>query len=107
MFRKSHTIKINLPGGIVAAGDLYAIVTAAEKARVEAVQFGTRQQLYIRVADEYLEEFINAIHKDNMECEVNEDVHPNIVSSYVTEEVFQNANWLSEGLYKDILDLFD
>ena len=25
----------------------------------------------------------------------------------ITEEVFQNANWLSEGVYKDILDLFD
>lgn len=39
--------------------------------------------------------------------ELDSDVHPNIVSSYVTEDVFYHANWLREGVYKDILDLFD
>ena len=29
------------------------------------------------------------------------------MSSYIAEEVFQRGNWLSEGIYKDILDLFD
>lgn len=53
MFRKNYTVKINLPGGIVAAGDLYAIVTAAERARVTNMQLGTRQQLFCKVVDKY------------------------------------------------------
>jgi rubredoxin len=39
--------------------------------------------------------------------EENETVYPNIISSYVGEDVFDNANWLSEGVYADILDQFD
>ena len=33
--------------------------------------------------------------------------HPNIISSYVTEDVFTTSDWLREGVYKDIFDLFD
>src|SRR5258708_5318266 len=107
MFRKIYIVKINLPGGIVAAGDLYTIVEAAEKANVDEVQFGTRQQLFCKVADKYGPAFLQALEEAGISFEANEDRFPNIVSSYVTEGVFQNANWVSEGLYKDILDGFD
>lgn len=107
MYRKTHVVKINLYGGIVSAGDMYAIVNAAEKAGIEEVQFGTRQQLYMRVEDHRLAELDMVLQEHNIDFEINNDQYPNIVSSYVTEEVFQNANWLREGLYKDILDLFD
>src|SRR5882757_2465424 len=104
MFRKNYIVKINLPGGIVAAGDLYAIVEAAEKAKVSEVQFGTRQQLFCKVADKYGAAFLQELEQKGISFEANEDRYPNIVSSYVTEGVFGNANWVSEGLYKDILD---
>jgi rubredoxin len=107
MFRKNYIVKINLPGGIVAAGDLYAIVEAAEKAGVTDVQFGTRQQLFCKVADKYGPAFLQALEQAGISFEANADRFPNIVSSYVTEGVFQKANWVSEGLYKDILDGFD
>jgi rubredoxin len=107
MFRKNYIVKINLPGGIIAAGDLYAIVEAAEKANVPEVQFGTRQQLFCKVADKYGPAFLQDLESAGISFEANEDRFPNIVSSYVTEGVFQNANWVSEGLYKDILDGFD
>src|SRR5882757_5572498 len=107
MFRKNYIIKINLPGGIIAAGDLYTIVEAAEAAGVAEVQFGTRQQLFCTVADKYGAAFVEALQRERISFEVNEDQFPNIVSSYVTEGVFQQANWVSEGLYKDILDEFD
>ncbi|MGZ5133748.1 MAG: rubredoxin [Flavitalea sp.] len=42
-----------------------------------------------------------------MQYELNSNLFPNIISSYVTENVFGNSNWLSEGVYKDILDGFD
>jgi rubredoxin len=107
MFRKNYLVKINLPGGIVPAGDLYAIVQAAEKARVENVQFGTRQELFFSVADRYGAGFLQELEQAGIPSETNEEFFPNIVSSYVTEDIFQNANWLTEGMYKDILDGFD
>jgi rubredoxin len=107
MFRKNYLVKINLPGGIVPAGDLYAIVMAAERARAEHVQLGTRQQLFFTIADKYGSDFLKELEEGGISFETNEERFPNIVSSYVTEDVFQNASWLSEGMYKDILDGFD
>jgi hypothetical protein len=107
MFRKNYTVKINLPGGIVAGGDLHAIVEAAEAAKVGEVRFGTRQQLFCKVADKYGARFLGQLREAGISYEANEDIYPNIVSSYVTEDVFQQANWVSEGMYKDILDGFD
>ena len=39
--------------------------------------------------------------------ELDADIHPNIISAYAIEDVFYHADWLREGVYKDILDLFD
>src|SRR5688572_13750281 len=107
MIRKNHIIKINLTGGIVSPGDLYSIVDVAEKARVGDVQFGTRQQMMFKVSEQYLEEIRLDLQRSGMQFEVNDDCFPNIVSSYVTENVFANSGWVSEGVYKDILDGFD
>ncbi|UEG50104.1 rubredoxin [Ferruginibacter lapsinanis] len=107
LVKKSNIVKINLTGGIVSSGDMYAIMCAAESAQIKNVQFGVRQQLYCKVAEKFLYDFVETLQNIGMSFEVNEEHFPNIVSSYVTEDVFQNANWLSEGVYKDILDLFN
>ncbi|HEY6902161.1 MAG TPA: rubredoxin, partial [Puia sp.] len=87
MFRKNHLVKINLPGGIVAAGDLYTIVEAAGRARVTDMQFGARQQLYCKVADQYGEAFFRELEQAGIFFETGKEVFPNIISSYVTESV--------------------
>ena len=107
MFRKNYIVKINLPGGIVAAGDLYAIVEAAGRARVEDMQFGGRQQLFCKVADRYGEEFLRELDAAGIFYETEKERYPNMISSYVTEGVFGKSQWVSEGLYKDILGGFD
>jgi rubredoxin len=107
MFRKNHIVKINLPGGIIAAGDLYTIVEAAERAKVTDMQFGARQQLYCKVADRYGETFFRELEQAGIFFETGKEVYPNIISSYVTESVFGKSQWVSEGLYKDILAGFD
>ncbi|MGI4733564.1 MAG: rubredoxin [Janthinobacterium lividum] len=101
------SIKINLPGGLVSAGDLLIMLEAAEQAEVEHVQFGNRQQLLFEVAAEQRRGLLQALAKAGIWCEVDADAHPNLSSSYVVEEVFHNTAWLREGVYKDILDLFD
>ncbi|MCC9137476.1 rubredoxin [Pontibacter silvestris] len=107
MIYHKPTIKINLVGGIVSAGDLYDILSAAEKAGVENIRFGNRQQLYFTVAKDRLEELKQGLACVNVSYEQNEDNHPNILSSYAIEDVFYTSEWLREGVYKDILDLFD
>ncbi len=107
MFRKNYIVKINLPGGIVATGDLYTIVEAAEKARVEDLQFGVRQQLFCKIKDRHGEEFLRSLEAAGIFYETDKERFPNIISSYVTEGVFSKSTWLSEGLYKDILEGFD
>src|SRR6187397_859126 len=104
---KKPVIKINLPGGIASAGDLLTILEAAEKAKVEDVQFGIRQQLYLKPSEKYAEELKANLNEAQIFYEENENTYPNIISSYVGEDVFDNANWLSEGVYTDILDQFD
>ena len=106
MFRK-QIIKINLPGGIVAAGDLHGWMAAGERCGIKYVQLGNRQQLYCIVDNGPVQEFTKELDRLNVVYELNSDRFPNILTSYVTEGVFQNSHWLSEGLYKDILQLFD
>ncbi len=102
-----HLIKINLSGGIVSPGDLLDILILADKAKVKHVRFGNRQQLLFWVEGERLEDLKDAFLVADVSYEVNEDQYPNIISSYVTEEVFGPSNWLREGVYKDILNNFN
>jgi rubredoxin len=104
---KKPIIKINLPGGIASAGDLLTILEAAEKAKVGEVQFGIRQQLYLKPHEKYVDVLKAHLEESQIFYEENENHFPNIISSYVAEDVFDNANWLSEGVYTDILDQFD
>jgi rubredoxin len=107
MFKKNYIVKINLPGGIVAAGDLYAVAEAATRARVQDMQFGARQQLFCKVADRYGETFLRELDTAGIFYETEKERYPNIISSYVSEGVFGRSAWVSEGLYKDILQSFD
>ncbi len=91
----------------MATGDLYAIVEAAEQARAADMQFGVRQQLFCKVGDRYGEEFLRALEAAGIFYETGKECFPNIISSYVTEGVFSKSAWVSEGLYKDILEGFD
>ncbi|WP_207425549.1 rubredoxin domain-containing protein [Pedobacter sp. SYSU D00535] len=103
----NYIIKVNLPGGIVAAGDLLEILKAAEKAGITKVSLGNRQQLFLNVSEQELEDLEHEFLIADIEYEKNEDSYPNIISSYVSEDIFSTSNWLREGVYKDILDLFD
>ncbi|WP_448699286.1 rubredoxin [Mucilaginibacter sp. AW1-3] len=103
----TYMIKINLPGGIVPAGELLDILTIVQNVGVETVRFGNRQQLLFSVAATELEELKNDLLISDFNYEVDREDHPNIISSYVTEDIIYNAHWLKEGVYKDIIDLFN
>jgi len=103
----SATIKINFKGGIISPGDLYNILVAAERSGVPQVSFGLRQQLLFDVAADELKNISDELNLLAFAFEVNNDDHPNIVSSYPAEEIFITQTWLSEGVYKDIFDLIN
>jgi rubredoxin len=103
-----HLIKINLPGGFISAGDLYEILLIAENAGATDIRFGNRQQLYFTIDEDRLEDLELDMLKTEINYEVDEDLYPNIISSYVADTIFNHQEgWLREGVYKDIFDQFD
>nr|WP_294899701.1 rubredoxin [uncultured Pedobacter sp.] len=102
-----HLIKINLPGGIVYPGDLLEILAIAKVNGVKSVRFGNRQQLIFWVDSLRLEDLAHSFFSADITYEVDTDEYPNIMSSYVTEEILSASNWLREGVYKDILNAFN
>ena len=77
--RKYHYIKINLPGGIVAAGDLHAWMEAAERCGVDQVQFGNRQHLFCRADSSSEKEFRTALdHIRKSQCHFMTDCVNNL-----------------------------
>jgi rubredoxin len=103
----TNCIKVNLPGGVVSAGDLYELLLIAGNAGAHTVSIGNRQQLYFEVADNRLEDLETDMFRAEVSYEINHDQFPNIISSYVTDNIFNTESWLKEGVYKDIFDLFD
>ena len=104
---QTQTIHINFTGGILSPGYLKSVLEAAAAARVTQVRFGLRQQLILDVPGNHFAKF-------EAECKLRlisfyrkKETPPNIVSSYAATGIFSHENWLREGVYKDLFDLFD
>ena len=102
-----HIVKINLSGGFISAGNVYEILLIAEGAGAMHIRFGNRQQLYFSINEGSLEDLELEMLKAEIDYEIDSDSHPNIASSYVADAIFNHEGWLREGVYKDILDMFD
>ncbi|HEX7366569.1 MAG TPA: rubredoxin domain-containing protein [Pelobium sp.] len=107
MEKTKNLIKVNLPGGIVYPGDLLEVLAIAKASGVKSIRFGNRQQLIFWVASAQLEDLEHSFFSAGVLYEVDADDYPNIMSSYVTEEILNPTNWLREGVYKDILNSFN
>jgi len=101
------TIIINFPGGIISPGKLHNILIAASKASIQYVRFGLRQQLLIDTTTYNVDIFTAELDKLKVDYEEDANNFPNIISSYPAEEIFIRKTWLTEGVYKDILDSID
>ncbi len=100
------TVIINFRGGIISPGNLLQIMDVATTAQVVNVRFGIRQQLFLDVPLKTFDRFA-------AECTAKKiDFHligstANIVSSYAASDIFISNSWLSEGVYKDVFDMFN
>ena len=105
--KETCCIKVNLPGGVISAGDLYELLLIAENAGAQAIRIGNRQQLFFCIDVGQLEDLQMDMLRAEVSYEINEDEFPNIISSYVTDAIFNTESWIKEGVYKDIFDLFN
>src|SRR3954469_20810631 len=103
MLKLTQTIKINFTGGIISPGHLHAILEIATACRVKQVRFGLRQQLLIEVPVKQIKQFENACKEKDIICAST----PNISSSYLTSGIFVTDTWLTEGIYKDVFEMFN
>ncbi len=105
--RHAFQFKVNFKGGIVSPGYLFKLLESLQQAGLQQVRFGLRQQLLIDATKKEHKKIITALDAVKIDYEINEDVYPNISSSYPAAEIFINETWVGEGVYKDIFDLFD
>lgn len=102
----TYCVKVNLPGGVVSAGDMFEILIIAAKAGATDISIGNRQQLYFDISADLLDGLEMDMMQAELSYEVDTDNFPNIISSYVTDAIFNTESWLKEGVYKDIFDMF-
>jgi hypothetical protein len=103
MARLSHIYSINFTGGIISPGYLQEVLSIATAAQVTQVRFGLRQQLYVEVQNKHCKQFETACRGKHIVLSQT----PNISSSYAATDIFIPDSWLTEGIYKDIFDLFE
>jgi dissimilatory sulfite reductase (desulfoviridin) alpha/beta subunit len=85
---KKQLVQINLPGGVVSAGDFYEMLIIAQNAGAKQVRFGNRQQLYFEVDESQLEDLEFDMLGAGIDHEINQDAYPNITSSYIADGIF-------------------
>ncbi|KPM48633.1 rubredoxin [Jiulongibacter sediminis] len=105
--RDYHVVRVNYLGGIASPGELRNLLEILKSCEVADLRFGLRQQAVFKVSFLHEKTFFQRMEAAEIDYYIHANPHPNVVSSYVAEEVFQRGNWLSEGIYKDIFDGFD
>lgn len=106
MARHSQLIRINFTGGIISPGHLQTVLQIAQNARAESFRFGLRQELFLEVPQATLERFRTDCRSQDIQFHTAAGRQPNITSSFPGAGIFGGDSWLTEGIYKDVFDLF-
>lgn len=97
--------RILIKGGVTSPGELKDSITMLEATGLTEVYFGSRQDLLFPL-ENTTEESIAQISKFNTEI-IPERSNQNIVSSYVSADIFDMTYWLKGSTYLYILERFD
>ncbi|NJB72833.1 rubredoxin [Saonia flava] len=97
--------RILLRGGLTSPGELKDVITILETVGLKEVYFGSRQDLLfpLQNADE---KELESISKFNTDI-IPDRSYQNIVSSYVSADIFGMTHWLKGSTYLYILEGFD
>jgi len=92
-------------GGVTSPGELKDIISMLEVAGLQQLYFGSRQDLLFPLLDTE-EDRLESISKFNTDI-INERSCQNIVSSYVSADIFDMTHWLKGSTYLYIMEGFD
>ncbi|MEO9893888.1 rubredoxin [Aurantibacter sp.] len=98
--------RILLKGGVTSPGELKDIILMLESAGLNEVFFGSRQDLLFPLKDVKEELQLEQLSKFNTDIVTNRS-YQNIISSYVSADVFEMTYWLKGSTYLYILEGFD
>ncbi|HNR05929.1 MAG TPA: hypothetical protein PKM27_01365 [Saprospiraceae bacterium] len=104
IFKNYVQFKINGPGGIWPSGLLVTLTGILKEVKTERLKFGLRQSMHFRVHKIYCDYCCRQLEKAGILYEADSDAYPNVMSSYPAAGIFSPASWLTEGVYRDILD---
>ena len=93
--------RILIRGGVTSPGELKDIIAMLEAAGLNSVYFGSRQDILFPLK-EANEEQLESISKFNTDIIGNRS-YQNIVSSYVSADIFDTTRWLNGSTYLYIL----
>ncbi|MDL5512248.1 rubredoxin [Arenibacter sp. M-2] len=97
--------RILIKGGVTSPGELKDIIAMLEAGGLKEVFFGSRQDLLFPLQNAK-EEQLEQISKFNTDI-VSDRSYQNIVTSYVSADIFDMTNWLKGSTYLYILEGFD
>ncbi|MBU3026789.1 rubredoxin [Zobellia galactanivorans] len=97
--------RILIKGGVTSPGELKDIIGLLETAGLSEVYFGSRQDLLFPLKG-VEEGQLEHISKFNTNI-ITERLYQNIVSSYVSADIFDMTHWLKGSTYLYILEGFD
>ena len=95
--------RLMIHGGVLSPGELKYICEAAEALGLDAISFGSRQDIIFpeQIDETTFDQF------DNIEfVKPKQDGVENIASSYVSAEILPNTSWLTSDRYLYILEQF-
>lgn len=94
-------------GGSVSPADLLQISTLASDYGVESIEVGSRQELLLKVAKpRWGEDLARRIEELGIPTSLSFLQGQNIVSSLPATDIVEDTNWLTTGVYLDVLAQF-
>ncbi len=95
--------RLIVKGGVISPGELREIIDIAEDSGLETIAFGSREDILFPKKLKISETLQNSKH--HFVFPEDKDA-VNIVSSYVSSDIFRNTSWLTGNKYLYILEQF-
>jgi len=95
--------RLLINGGVLSPGELKYICESAEDLGLDVISFGSRQDIIF--PDAVDEEKLKAIDKLHVVIPSEESVE-NVMSSYVSSDIFANTSWLTSSRYLYVIEQF-
>ena len=95
--------RLIINGGVLSPAELKYICEAAENLGLDTISFGSRQDILF--PSKVDEDLLNTFDKLQV-VRPNERVINNVVSSYVSSDIFASTSWLTSSRYLYVIEQF-